>query len=176
MSPRFHPGKRNSGAEFERTVLSHLDASYNLARWILGDAHDAEDAVQDAAIRAFDAFPTFRGSDAKPWFLAIVRNGCMNRIRQRKDHRNLDWAAESSIDERSSPEQLVIKAWEAEAVQTAVAALPVDQREIVVLREFEDLSYKEIASVTGLPIGTVMSRLARARSRLQVLLTEGACP
>lgn len=153
--------------DFERNVLTHLDASYNLARWLLGNAHDAEDVVQDAAVRAFASYKSFRGADPKPWFFAIVRNGCMNRIRQRSATWGLSVDEFEMSDCAPSPETLAIKAWEAEAVQAAIESLPVDHREMIVLRELEGMSYKEIAGITELPIGTVMSRLARARSRLQ---------
>lgn len=160
--------------EFESEVMRHLDAAYNLARWLLGPGPDAEDAVQDATLRALDGYARFRGNDSKPWFLAIVRNGCLNRIRQRVAQRPYELAMDDGWEPGGgpNPERLVIQAWEAEAIQAAVEALPVDHREILVLREFEELSYKQIAAVTDLPIGTVMSRLARARARLMAHLTE----
>jgi RNA polymerase sigma-70 factor (ECF subfamily) len=161
--------KTQGESEFERNVLRHLDASYNLARWLLGNPHDAEDVVQDSAVRAYTSYKSFRGTDAKAWFLAIVRNGCMNRLRQRSTHLSIDLTTEEAriVDDRPSPEQLAIKAWEADALQAAIDALSIEYREMIILRELEGLSYKEIATVTELPIGTVMSRLARARSCLQ---------
>jgi RNA polymerase sigma-70 factor (ECF subfamily) len=159
-------------AKFEVVVLRHLDAAYNLARWLLGNDQDAEDVVQDAAIRAFDSLHTFRGIDGKPWFLSVVRNVSLNRIRQRNSTATVELESEELIaDPRTAnPEEQVIRAWEGEAIQCALSQLPVPFREIVVLRELEDMSYKQIANVTGLPIGTVMSRLARARQRLQFSL------
>ncbi len=159
--------KRRNEFDFEWNVLRHLDAANNLARWLLGNLQDAEDVVQDSAIRAFAAYSSFRGSDAKPWFLAIVRNGCMNRLRHRSRMQPLE---ENVEDSEPSPEALVVRAWEAETVRMAIDGLPVEFREVIVLRELEEMSYKEIAAVTGLPIGTVMSRLTRARGRLAAAL------
>lgn len=159
-------GRSPDEADFERNVLRHLDASHNLARWLLGNPHDAEDVVQDSAVRAFTSYKSFRGSDAKAWFLAIVRNGCMNRLRQRSANWSLSTNDFDVADCAPGPEALAIRTWEAEAVQAAIEGLPIEYREIIVLREIEELSYKEIAAITELPIGTVMSRLARARSRL----------
>ncbi len=128
--------------------------------------------MQDAAIRAFDALETIRGTDGKSWFLAIVRNTSLNRIRQRGSARTVELEKEELIpDPRlATPEEQVIRAWEGEAIRSAMAALPLPFREIVVLRELEEMSYQQIADVTGLPIGTVMSRLSRARQRLQFSL------
>jgi RNA polymerase sigma-70 factor (ECF subfamily) len=167
--------RKDSDYKFEAVVLRHLDAANNLARWLLGNDQDAEDVVQDAAIRAFDALRTFRGGDGKAWFLTIVRNTSYNRLRQRKSHQTVEIPLEDIVAEglNSDPEALVIRAWEAEELQAALDELPVAFREMVVLRELEDLSYKEIAAVTGMPIGTVMSRLARARQRLQATLQGG---
>ena len=165
-------------ADFERNVLRHLDASYNLARWLLGNVHDAEDVVQESAVRAFTSYKTFRGSDAKAWFLAIVRNGCMNRLRSRSATWSLSTEDHDVADCAPTPEQMAIRAWETEAAQAAIDGLPVEYREMIILRELEGLSYKEIATVTELPIGTVMSRLNRARSRLlrNLTHTEGDTP
>ena len=162
---------------FETHVLAHLDAAYNLARWLLGNDQDAEDAVQDAAIRALESIHTLRGTNGKSWFLTIVRNTSLNRIRQRNSNRTVDMEVEESFaDPRTaSPHELVIRAWQSEELTVALGNLPLAFREVIILRELEDMSYKEIAEVTELPLGTVMSRLARARERLQFsLVASGA--
>ena len=158
--------------KFETIVLRHLDAAYNLARWLLGNDQDAEDVVQDASIRAFDALESFRGSEGKSWFLTIVRNTSLNCIRQRKSNRLVELDTEELVaDERNpSPEELVIRAWQGDAISAAMHALPLEYLEVIVLRELEDMSYKQIAEVAGIPIGTVMSRLSRARQCLQLSL------
>ena len=171
VKDRRHPST-STEAKFEDIVLRHLDAAYNLARWLVNNDQDAEDVVQDAAIRAFDSLQTFRGTDGKSWFLTVVRNTSLNRIRQRNSTQTVELETEELIADprQATLEEQVIRAWQGEAVRCAVAALPVPFREIVVLRELENMSYKQIADVTGLPIGTVMSRLARARQRLQFSL------
>ena len=157
---------------FSRTVLPHLGAAYNLARWLLRDAHDTEDVVQDAMLRALRSFGSLRGSDARPWLLAIVRNAAFACLRARRpadlhelDADELDAALAGSGPDLD-PEALLIRQAEAQMLNEAVAALPVVYREALILRELEDLSYREIAHVTDVPIGTVMSRLARARRLL----------
>ena len=150
-------------------VIRHLDAAHNLARWLLNNDQDAEDVVQDAALRAFHSLRSFRGSDGKAWFLAVVRNTSFNRLRQRG--RTVELKPEEMYASASAdPEELAIRSWESEEIRRAMDTLPVEFRELVVLRELEEMSYKEIASVTGLPLGTVMSRLSRARRRLQEAL------
>jgi RNA polymerase sigma-70 factor (ECF subfamily) len=163
----------NRESDFERIVLAHLDAAYNLARWLLANDQDAEDVVQDSCVRAFDSLKSFRGQDGKSWFLAIVRNTSFNCIRGRKSGLPPELMEEMQADANVvSPEILLIKAWEAAAVRAAIEQLPVGYREVVVLREFEDMSYKQIAIVTGLAMGTVMSRLSRARDQLQAILQQ----
>jgi RNA polymerase sigma-70 factor (ECF subfamily) len=167
----------SSESQFESVVLRHLDAAYNLARWLLSNDQDAEDVVQDAAIRALESMHTLRGTNGKSWFLTIVRNTSLNRIRQRNSNRTVELEVEELFaDPRTaSPHELVIRAWQGEEVSEAMSNLPLAFREVVVLRELEGMSYKEIAEVTDLPIGTVMSRLARARERLQFsLVASGA--
>ena len=157
---------------FVAVVLPHLDAAYNLARWLVRDAHDAEDVVQDAVLRALRHFAGLRGSDARPWLLAIVRNAAYAWLRERRpgELRGLD---DDAIDTAAgadrpdcNPETLLIRRAEARLLNEAIAALPVAFREALVLRELEDLSYREIATIVGAPIGTVMSRLSRARRLL----------
>lgn len=160
---------------FRREVLGHLDAAYNLARWLVQDPHDAEDAVAEATLKALRQRRRLRGDDPKAWYLAIVRNTCMNllRSRNRRHLRELsDLDPESA--ESSEPSALDLQEMEVdrERVQEALAALPVSWREIIVLREFEQMSYAEISAVIQVPAGTVMSRLSRARNRLRELLVE----
>ena len=153
-------------------MLPHINAGYNLARWLLRNDQDAEDAVQTAAIRAFQSIDGFRGSDGKAWFLTIVRNCSHNLMRQKHPTAVWEDAMENEVPDLKNPdpEQFVIQAFEAEAVMRALASLPPNLKEIIVLRELEGMSYKEIASVIDHPIGTVMSRLSKARLKLQTIL------
>lgn len=151
-------------------MLPHLAAAYNLARWLTRNEHDAEDLVQDAYLRAFRAFDGYRGGDARAWLLRIVRNACYTWLQQQRG-----WAAESTGDDpddlpddpAAGPEAQVIRHADGELLRRALDELPAEFREAVVLRELEGLSYKEIADVAGVPLGTVMSRLARGRQQLQ---------
>jgi RNA polymerase sigma-70 factor (ECF subfamily) len=155
---------------FEAVVLPHLDAAFNVARWLTRDDREAEEIVQDAFVRALRFFTGYRGGDGKAWLLAIVRNTFFSRKRGANPG-----AAMTEFDEEvhgvdrgePGPEAALLIAEDARAVARALEELPVEFREVLVLREIEGLSYKEIADVTGLPIGTVMSRLARARRRMQ---------
>jgi RNA polymerase sigma factor (sigma-70 family) len=157
-------------SRFEEAILPHLDAAYNLARWLMRNDADADDAVQDAYLRALRFFGGFRGGDGRVWLLAIVRNTCYSQLR-----RNRVQEVQTAFDEEvhghnpdaRGPEAVVLKSIDAAALQRAVEALPEEFREVIVMRELEGLSYKEIADVIEVPIGTVMSRLARARGRLQ---------
>jgi RNA polymerase sigma factor (sigma-70 family) len=171
------PSLSSRRRRFEALVLPHLDAAFNLARWLARDDHDAADIVQEAFLRAFDGFDGFRGDQARPWLLAIVRNTCFTwlaRNRNRADQVELDEEDHAAPDFEADPEQLAQRARDRDRVDRALRSLPFEFREVVVLREFEDLSYRQIADVVGIPIGTVMSRLARARSRLARELAEGA--
>lgn len=173
----------SSAAAFREIVLPHLDAAYNLARFLTRDADAADDIVQDAFLRAFRSFGGYRGGDARAWLLAIVRN-C---ARTWANDRLRDWArceplddparAEGRADREAetrefwdpdavTPEAAIMRDGEAAFLRRAIETLPRDFREVLVLREFEDLSYREIAEITAAPIGTVMSRLARARTML----------
>lgn len=163
--------------DFEQLVLPHLDAAYTVARYLLRDEHAAQDVVQDAFLRALRHFDGYRGDNARAWLLAIVRNCCATwREKERRDAGTVafDERAHSESQEDARPDVLVLRATSAEAVHRALDSLPRDAAEILVLREIEGLSYKEIALVIGAPIGTVMSRLARARKRLQDLLATEA--
>jgi RNA polymerase sigma-70 factor (ECF subfamily) len=161
------------------SLLSHLDAAHNLARWLMSNSSDAEDVVQDAYLRAFANAGQFRGGDERAWLLSIVRYGCYSshrreRVRQAED---FDETRHGDPDAISTPEQLAIESDTSRRVQSAVEALAIEFREVIVLREFEGLSYKEIAEVVAAPIGTVMSRLSRARAALQTALAaEGGRP
>lgn len=157
--------------------MRHLDAAYNLSLWLLRDPHDAEDATQSALYKAFRAFGRMRGTDAKPWLLAIVRNECMDLLQSRSVRNRLEHPTDEVLDFAESheidPEEAAMQSLDAQAVLGAINQLPPEFREVVMLREVEELSYREIAQVIGKPVGTVMSRLARARSRLQTMLSTG---
>ena len=161
---------------FAETVLPHLDAAYNYARWLTRNDSDAEDVVQDACLRAMRFFSSLRGDDARGWLFAIVRNTWYSRISRRQDAGDVSSgpAIEERPDQALDPEERLLQKNAVDRVRQALDQLPPDAREVIVLRELEGFSYKEIAAVTGIPIGTVMSRLARARDRLTVVLTQPA--
>jgi RNA polymerase sigma-70 factor (ECF subfamily) len=156
---------------FEEQVLPHLNAAYNLARWLTRDVNDAEDVVQDACLRALKYVDSLNAGGARAWFLTIVRHAFYDWCKRnrppeiaRDDGTAIDMAADpSAVD----PEQALLRAAESKTLSDAIAALPLAYREVLILRELEELSYKEIARIAEIPIGTVMSRLARARSLLQ---------
>jgi RNA polymerase sigma-70 factor (ECF subfamily) len=156
-------------ASFEGLFLPHMDAAYNLARWLIRNDRDWEDLVQEAYLRAWKAFDGFRGKDARPWLLRIVRNTCYTWMRE---NRSDEWTTfneemHSTPNAASNPETMLTRSVDGKLLQDALQGLPPHLREVMVLREFEALSYREIATVSGVPLGTVMSRLARARLRLQ---------
>ena len=154
-------------------VLPHLDAAHNLARWLTRNDQDAEDLVQEACVRALKYFAGYHGGDSKAWLLTIVRNTCYTHLRRTRSHEltlPFDDEILNLVSDAYNPETLFLKSVEAAAVQSALEGLPVEFREVIVLREMEGLSYKEIAEVVEIPVGTVMSRLARARRRLQTCL------
>jgi RNA polymerase sigma-70 factor (ECF subfamily) len=157
----------------DQTLLSHLDAAYNLARWLMGNPADAEDVVHDAYVRALAGADRFRGGDQRAWILSIVRNGCHSSHRRQRVRRTAE-LDETVHEDRvtPSPEQHAINLDTRRRVRLAVEGLAPEFREVVVLREFEGLSYKEIADVVGAPIGTVMSRLSRARAQVAAALGE----
>ena len=159
--------------DFEDVVVPHLDAAFNYARWLTKNDADAEDVVQDATIRALRFFSSLRNDDARAWLLTIVRNTWYGRLAQQGHSQTVgmyDEMTDNRRDESLGPEALVLQQQTVEQVQRAVESLPVDFREVIALRELEGLSYKEIAAIVGVPIGTVMSRLSRARERLLLLL------
>jgi len=168
-------------ARFQATVLPHLDDAMNLAVWLCGNRADAEDIVQEAILRAFKYFDRFHGGNARPWLLAIVRNACFTWLERNRSKRlilvpdaRLEAEAEDHRrgDTSQSPEAELQLRQGAAILNRAVAELPEEFREAIVLREIQGLSYKEIAAVTDAPIGTVMSRLARARKLLLASLQE----
>ena len=167
----------NCSWDFEQEVLPHLDAAYNLARWLTHNEQDAQDVVQEAYVRAFRFFSTFRGGNARAWVLRIVRNTCYNWL---QENRPLQSAAE--FDENlfgpdpgsPNPEEALLQNASDKMLRQALEGLPLIFREVLILREFEGMSYKEIADVTGMPRGTVMSRLSRARDGLRQSLSHHA--
>ena len=160
---------------FEQLMLPHLDSAYNLCRWLLRNPHDAEDAVQEACLRAFRAFGGFRGADGRAWFLTIVRNVCYSRLRQRvREPREVAFEEDLHVSVQESGDANAQSWLEAkgELLATALERLPAEYREVIVLHEVEELSYRQIAEVAAIPLGTVMSRLARGRGRLQRELAD----
>lgn len=162
---------------FELLVLPHLDAAYNLARWLAGNPADAEDVVQTAYLRAFRYFETWRGGDVRVWLLAIVRNSFTDWARENRSARLVFRAEPIDADHDPTPplwtepardpEAQVLGELDGQSLATLVQGLAPEYREVLILREMEDMSYKQIAAVVGVPIGTVMSRLARARALLR---------
>ena len=158
---------------FEQLVLPHLDAAFNLARWILRGRSDAEDVAQEAMLRAFRFFRGFHGGDARSWLLQIVRNTCYTWLeKNRPMELTTEFDEELYPQPSTTPESLAIAGDNRERLTRALEDLPPRFREVLVLRELEGCSYKEIAAITAMPIGTVMSALARARQRLQRTLTQ----
>jgi RNA polymerase sigma-70 factor (ECF subfamily) len=164
---------------FERIVMPHLAAGYNLARWLTRNAHDAEDVVQEAYLRALRSFDRYRGGDPRSWVLTIVRNTCYTWLRQNRAAEPAaagdagdDCAVEIPGDPAGQPEVQILRNADRQLLRAALEALPAEFREALVLRELEGLSYKEIADIADVPLGTVMSRLARARRQLQQSLVQ----
>jgi RNA polymerase sigma-70 factor, ECF subfamily len=155
---------------FEEVVLRHLNAAYNLARWLTRNDQDAQDAVQEACLRAFRFFGDFRGGDARSWLLKIVRNSSYTLLQKNRPHElaiTFDEAIHGGAGDSPSPELLQFHHADSHLLEDALKELPLKLREVLVLRELEELSYKEIAEVADIPIGTVMSSLYRARERLR---------
>jgi RNA polymerase sigma factor (sigma-70 family) len=154
-------------------LVNHLDASYNLAKWLTQNEHDAEDVVQDAYVRAIRHFGSFQGGEGKAWLLAIVRNLCYDSMRRkgvREQTASFDEELQNKCLATTDPETSLLQKERAGLLWQALAELPVELREVLVLRELDELSYREIASIAKVPMGTVMSRLSRARRRLQSVL------
>lgn len=164
---------RDKVARFESLVLPHLDAAYNLARWMARNASDGEDVAQEAMLRAFRFFDTFRGEDARVWLLTIVRNTYLTWIRRelpRQKSDEFDERMHTDLEFALTPESEALRQATAEQVRHAIESLPAEYKEVILMRELEQLSYKEIAAITKTPLGTVMSRLSRARSMLRHLI------
>jgi RNA polymerase sigma factor (sigma-70 family) len=165
------------GTQGDTAVLvDHLDAAYNLARWLTRNETDAEDLVQEAYLRAIHHFAGFRGGDGRAWLLTIVRNTCYSRSRRKSASglsTDFDEEVHSAAGRQTpSPETVLLLAERTELVRKSLAGLPEEFREVLVLRELEQLSYREIANIAGIPLGTVMSRLSRGRQQLQQTLLD----
>jgi RNA polymerase sigma factor (sigma-70 family) len=178
--PATHPrGARLDSDErqrFEQAALPHLDAAYNLARWLARDAHAAEDIVQEAFCRAAKYFAGFRGGDGRTWLLTVVRRAAYDWLDERRARPVAAFDDETAdpADESANPEHLAVRKADQQILRRALEELPPEFREVTVLRELEGLSYQQIAAVAGVPIGTVMSRLSRARRQLRQRLA--GCP
>ncbi|HJV61520.1 MAG TPA: sigma-70 family RNA polymerase sigma factor [Albitalea sp.] len=166
---------------FERLALPHLDAAYNLARWLTRNDHDAEDVVQEACLRAMRYFGSFRGDQARPWLLQTVRHTCYSWLKENRpaelvsvDDEDAPSSHEAVAPPQDEPHTAALRRADRVQVNQALAALPIGLREVLVLREMEDLSYREIAGIAGIPVGTVMSRLARARAAMREALQPAA--
>jgi RNA polymerase sigma factor (sigma-70 family) len=167
--------EQSKAFRFETVALPHLSAAYNLARWLLRDPGDAEDVVQEAYLRAFKFFDSYRGGESRAWLLTIVRNTCYTWLQQHRARdlvESIDDASEQGGVDPVTPETLLLQSADTEMVRGALEELPLEFREVLIMRELEGLSYKEISLIADLPIGTVMSRLARGRKRLQTLLAD----
>ncbi len=167
--------EQDKQAQFEQDVLHHIDAAFNLARWMVKNDQDAEDIVQESFLRAYKYFSSYQGGNSRSWLLTIVRNTCYTWLREnRAQGLTVDLNEEISSTEldKDDPEQCLQIKGDQQSVVQALERLPVEYRELIVLRELEEMSYKEIALIAGVPIGTVMSRLARARQRLKEYLGQ----
>jgi RNA polymerase sigma-70 factor (ECF subfamily) len=166
---------------FETLAMPHLDAAYNLARWLTRNDHDAEDVLHEAVLRAIRYMGSFRGDSARPWLLQIVRHTCWAWLKSNRpaEHVAIDdddaWS-EVAAPADDEPPALAMRKADRERINEAIAALPIPYREVLVLREFEDLAYIDIARIADIPIGTVMSRLARARRLMRAALGPRARP
>jgi RNA polymerase sigma-70 factor (ECF subfamily) len=158
-------------ALFEQTVLPYFGSGYNLARWLTRNDHDAQDVIQESSMRAWRSFDTFvLGRDARAWFLAIVRNTCRSWQKQNQASEPLLFVDDCQAGDALDPELELIKKADSQMVRRALEELPFEYREILILRELEELSYKEISKIAEIPLGTVMSRLSRARKQLYTQL------
>ena len=164
--------EHNLRLRFDLLILPHLDAAYNLARWLTQNDQDAQDMVQEASLRAFRSLSSFRGGDSRAWLLTIVRNTCYTWLRHQHPNEVFQEEIHDMENETSDPEKIYLQHLDRERLKEAIEALPLELREVIVLRELEELSYREISAIAHIPMGTVMSRLARARKRLQRYLTD----
>jgi RNA polymerase sigma-70 factor, ECF subfamily len=166
-------GGKDKLQRFEQAILPHLDAAYNLARWLTRNEDDAKDVAQEAYLRAFKFFDGFRGVDARAWLLATVRNTCYTWLGQnRRSQMTTPFDEEiHGVDEDAlNPSAMALRSGDVEMLRESLEELPEEFREVIVLRDLEEMSYKQIAEVINVPLGTVMSRLARARARLKQIL------
>lgn len=167
--------EENKTAQFEAVALPHFGAAYNLARWLVRDERDAEDVVQEAYLRAFRFFGGYRGGDSRSWLLTIVRHTCYTWLQQNRS-RELSEPINDKLDEvgigTENPEADLLQNLDGQLVRKALEELPIEFREVLIMREIEDLSYKQISTIADVPIGTVMSRLARGRKRLREVLVS----
>ena len=155
---------------FEEIILPHLNSAYNLARWLTRNEHDAQDVVQESYLRAFRFFDGYHGGEPKAWLLAVVRNTCHTwRRREKRDVTKVlfDEAAHTPDPDTPNAEERLVEATKMNTLRHCIETLPVEFREVLVMRELEEMSYQQVADVAGLPVGTVMSRLSRARKRLE---------
>jgi RNA polymerase sigma-70 factor (ECF subfamily) len=162
--------ENNRRARFEQAVMPHLTAAYNLARWLTRNDHDAEDLVQESYLRAYKFFDRFQGDNGRAWLLAVVRNTCYTWLKQHRARElaaSFDEEIHGAASDALNPEKLLLQKATRQLLHEALEELPVEFREVVVLRDLEGFSYKEIAAIVGVPLGTVMSRLTRGRGRLQ---------
>jgi RNA polymerase sigma-70 factor (ECF subfamily) len=172
--------EQNKNQRFKEMVLPHLNAAYNLARWLTRNDQDAEDVTQEAFLRAFKFFDSFRGEQGRAWLLGIVRNTCYTRLQKDRgrelntlfDEESHSLESQGPDMPHDNPESILSRHQNFRKLNGALERLPVEFRETVVLKDLEDLSYKEIAEVTAVPLGTVMSRLARGRKLLRVHLAQ----
>jgi RNA polymerase sigma-70 factor (ECF subfamily) len=162
-------------ADFERQIMPHLDAAFSLARFLMRNQDDAEDVVQEASLRAFRFYESFRGGNSRAWFLSIVRNAAFTALKRHRtddSHVEFDEELHSGESAPTDPGVELDREVDRETVRAAIEELPPEFREVITLRELEEYSYKEIADIAGIPIGTVMSRLARGREQLHQILTQ----
>ena len=161
---------------FDFLIWPHVRSAWNYARWLVRNNHDAEDVLQESLLKAWKSMDTFRGTDARSWVLSIVRNTAANFHTRQRPHAPFDWNAQQPepADNGPSPERSLLDQARTTRLRDAIEQLDPEFREVIVLREIEELSYKEIAAVLNIPAGTVMSRLARARQRLLVTLSPSA--
>jgi RNA polymerase sigma factor (sigma-70 family) len=160
-------------------LVAHLNAAYNLARWLMRDDAEAQDVVQESYLKAIRNFADYRGGDGRAWLLTIVRNGCCDKLRRRGvsgQDTEFNEAVHSAASHIPDPETALLLAERTELLRKSLAVLPVEYREVLILRDMEQMSYREIADITGIPLGTIMSRLSRARQQLRRILLANTRP
>lgn len=175
-------GNEENRKRFELLVLPHLDAAYNLARWLTHNDHDAEDVAHESLLRAMRYMDSLRGDSARPWLLQIVRHTCYSWLKENRPAENVafddanDACQEIAGPSSDEPPSVAMRTTERQQINDAIAGLPVAFREVLVLRELEDLSYNDIARIADIPVGTVMSRLARGRALMREALMPSVRP